>query len=103
MKNHSIEHTMSGRQHLAEITAPTFVSISAFMFENNPMANIVVYSTNGTIRFFSNGPNTPAPANSITTTTAADTASCAPATTVGSPFAPTASLLITSIVDEHRE
>jgi hypothetical protein len=98
-----MRHTTSGKQHRAEITAPTLVSINAFMFENSPIANMVVYATNGKILWRSNAPSTFIPLTSMPTTTKALTASCAPDTTVGSPFVDTASLLMTSIVDEHRE
>ena len=47
MKKYSITETMRGKQHLAAITAPTFVSSNAFMFANNPAANMEVYTTYG--------------------------------------------------------
>jgi hypothetical protein len=47
MKKYSITETIRGKQHLAAITAPTFVSSKAFMFANKPAANMVVYTTYG--------------------------------------------------------
>ena len=99
MNAHSMMHTMTGRHDLAAITAPTLVSRRAFMFAKRPPANMAVYRTNGTTRVRSIGPMTLAPNICMTTTTAALTASCAPDTTVGNGSAPTASLLMTSIVE----
>ena len=103
MNEYSIALTIKGRQHLAAITAPTFVSSSAFMFANKPAANIVVYSAYGTTRAAVIFPITGAPHACITKGIAADETNCAPDTTVGSGMAATASLFTTSIDDEHRE
>ena len=42
MKAHSIMQTMTGRQDRAAMTAPTLVSMSAFMLAKRPAANMAV-------------------------------------------------------------
>ena len=102
MNAHSMRQTMTGRQILAAITAPTLVSIRAFMFAKRPAANMAVYSAKGMTLVLSIAPMTVGQTTFIATTTKLEARSCAPETTVGSGSSCTASLLMTSMVLEPR-
>ena len=103
MNTYSITLTISGKQHLAAITAPTFVSSSAFMFANKPAANMEVYTTYGATLPVVIFPITGTPHTCIKSGTSADETNCAPETTVGNGIAATASLFTTSMEEEQSE